>query len=311
MGCVFVCRNTALPADTLDGQCLGRQIKKEKVTPDKRVSVGQSQRRSPSPVPLRHSPKTPTDRSQGLSSLGTSRSNSTRKSENEKILTPTVKEEPHEDSELSIVYEKGQDRNMVSKDLEKEVWSSKKEKTDTKKTSRLSLKKTSPHKDSSSQASTVVKSREKRKIIVEDSDDDDLPAPSSKRSRNQVPLEQEEDLFEVRPSQSGGAPAKGNTDLFEVSPQHKESRGDRGRAWSEERGSDEDLFNVGLPEGSPEKSTRKSLGNPGNSRSPEKTVLSKNRGGSGGRGNGETVIKEEISEVCIFIYDLHVPRYTC
>lgn len=297
MGCVFVCRNTALPADTLDGQCLGRQIKKEKVTPDKRVSGGRSQRRSPSPVPLRHSPKTPTDRSQGLSSLGSSRSNSTRKSENKKVSTSNVKEEPHKDSELSIVYEKGQDRNMVSKDLEKEVWSSKKEKTDTKKTSRLSLKKTSPHKDISSQASTVIKSREKRKIIVEDSDDDDLPAPSSKRSRNQVPLEQEEDLFEVRPSQSGGAPAKGNTDLFEVSPQHKESRSDRGRALSEERGSDEDLFNVGLPEGSPEKSTRKSLGNPGNSRSPEKTVLGKNKGGSGGRGNGETVIKEEIAEV--------------
>lgn len=56
-------RNSA-STDTLDGQCLGRQIKKEKITPEKREAVRRSPRRSPSPANLRVSAKRLTERSQ-------------------------------------------------------------------------------------------------------------------------------------------------------------------------------------------------------------------------------------------------------
>lgn len=69
---------------------------------------------------------------------------------------------------------------------------------------------------------------------------------------------------------------------------------------SEEAGSDEDLFNVGLPEDSPEKSTKKSTKksctSPEKSKSPEKTVSNRYRGTSNSE-NGHIIIKEEIQEV--------------
>lgn len=298
-------RNTAL-SDTVDGQCLGRQVKKEKITPNKQVPVRQSPRRSPSPVSMRVSPKRPTETNRDSKSPGPS--NSSRKSDSQKAPTSKVKVELQDDSdEFSAVYETEKEKKSV-KTLENEEWSSKHKNT-AKKESRLSLKKHSPDKPSPSKVSSSVKGREKRKIIVEDSDEEELP--SSKRSRNQPQIQEdeEEDLIEVMPSQSRGSSSKttnAETDLFdvEVSKQNKESKSrssprKKSRNLSEEAGSDEDLFNVGLPEDSPEKSTKKSTKksctSPEKSKSPEKTVSNRYRGTSNSE-NGHIIIKEEIQE---------------
>lgn len=304
----MVFRNTAL-SDTVDGQCLGRQVKKEKITPNKQVPVRQSPRRSPSPVSMRVSPKNPDSKSPGPSK-------SSRKSDSQKAPTSRVKVELQDDSdEFSAVYETEKEQKSV-KTLENEEWSSKHKNT-TKKESRLSLKKPSPDKPSPSKVSSSAKGREKRKIIVEDSDEEELP--SSKRSRNQPQIQEdeEEDFFEVRPSQSRGSSSKttnAETDLFdvEVSKQNKESKSrspprKKGRNLSEEAVSDEDLFNVGLPEDSPKKSPKKSTKNsrtsPEKSKSPEKTVSNRHKGISNSE-NGHIIVKEEIQEVRSNMYEI-------
>lgn len=95
-------RNTAL-SDTMDGQCLGRQVKKEKITPDKRVPCRQSPRRSPSPVSMRVSPKRPRETNHDFQSPGPSKSS--RKSDGQRAPASKVKVELQDDSdEFSAVY---------------------------------------------------------------------------------------------------------------------------------------------------------------------------------------------------------------
>lgn len=299
-------RNTAL-SDTMDGQCLGRQVKKEKITPDKRVPCRQSPRRSPSPVSMRVSPKRPTETNHDFQSPGPSKSS--RKSDGQRAPASKVKVELQDDSdEFSAVYETEKDKKIV-KNLENEEWSSKHKNT-AKKESRLSLKKPSPDKPSPSKVSSSAKGREKRKIIVEDSDEEELP--SSKRSRNQPQIQEDEedDFFEVRPSQSRGSSSKTTnmeTNSFHVegSKENKKSKSrssprKKSRNLSVEAGSDEDLFNVGLPVDSPEKSPKKSTKNsrtsPEKSKSPEKAVSNRQRGTSNSE-NGHIIVKEEIQEV--------------
>lgn len=296
-------RNTAL-SDTMDGQCLGRQVKKEKITPDKRVPCRQSPRRSPSPVSMRVSLKRPTETNPDFQSPGPSKSS--RKSDGQRAPASKVKVELQDDSdEFSAVYETEKDKKIV-KNLENEEWSSKHKNT-AKKESRLSLKKPSPDKPSPSKVSSSAKGREKRKIIVEDSDEEELP--SSKRSRNQPQIQEDEenDFFEVRPSQSRGSSSK-TTNMetnLESSKENKESKSrssprKKSRNLSEEAGSDEDLFNVGLPVDSPEKSSKKSTKHsrtsPEKSKSPEKAVSNRQRGTSNSE-NGHIIVKEEIQEV--------------
>lgn len=299
-------RNTAL-SDTMDGQCLGRQVKKEKITPDKRVPCRQSPRRSPSPVSMRVSPKRPTETNHDFQSPGPSKSS--RKSDGQRAPASKVKVELQDDSdEFSAVYKTEKDKKIV-KNLENEEWSSKHKNT-AKKESRLSLKKPSPDKPSPSKVSSSAKGREKRKIIVEDSDEEELPRTKRSRNQRQIQEDEENDFFEVRPSQSRGSSSKTTnmeTNLFDVegSKENKESKSrssprKKSRNLSVEAGSDEDLFNVGLsvdsPEKSPKKSTKNSRTSPEKSKSPEKAVSNRQRGTSNSE-NGHIIVKEEIQEV--------------
>lgn len=296
-------RNTAL-SDTMDGQCLGRQVKKEKITPDKRVPCRQSPRRSPSPVSMRVSPKRPTETNHDFQSPGPSKSS--RKSDGQRAPASKVKVELQDDSdEFSAVYETEKDKKIV-KNLENEEWSSKHKNT-AKKESRLSLKKPSPDKPSPSKVSSSAKGREKRKIIVEDSDEEELPRTKRSRNQRQIQEDEENDFFEVRPSQSRGSSSK-TTNMetnLESSKENKESKSrssprKKSRNLSEEAGSDEDLFNVGLPVDSPEKSSKKSTKHsrtsPEKSKSPEKAVSNRQRETSNSE-NGHIFVKEEIQEV--------------
>ncbi|XP_061189809.1 uncharacterized protein LOC133197687 [Saccostrea echinata] len=290
-------RNEA--SESVDGQCLGRQIKKEKITPEKPEFKRQSPRRSPSPSTSRHSPKKrSTEKSNKSPSPGpSSKTTLSRKSAGKGKETPLMtdfKVESNVDSEeLSTVYETEKNKASVSVDLGESEWSSKQRKT-SKTDSRLSLRKQSPEKPSPAQVTSSGKTREKRRIIVEDSDEEFLP--SSKRSRNQPQMEEEVDLFDVNSIRPRGSHSKSDDadeeDLFDVgvSKASKKSKPNSNqqktssRNLSEEAGSDEDLFNV--EERSPKKSSKKS---------PEKTS-------SNGEGSTERVsrrLEEERNSIRI------------
>ncbi|XP_062584813.1 uncharacterized protein LOC134246462 [Saccostrea cucullata] len=318
-------RNDAI-SESVDGQCLGKQIKKEKVTPEKPDVIRRSPRRSPSPSTSRHSQeKKLTGKSNRSPSPGpSSKTPLSRKSSGkgkEASIFNDVKVESNVDSEeLSAVYETEKNKAPLTVDFGENEWSSKQRKTN-KTDSRLSLRKQSPEKPSSALVTLSGRTRDKRRIIVEDSDEEFLP--SSKRARNKPQSEEEVDLFEVNLSRARGSHSKSSDaddheDLFDVvvsksSKKSKEKSNQprtSSRNLSEEAGSDEDLFNV--MEGSPEKSSRKSPEKTSTSRkSPEKTSTSRKspeKTSSNGERNTATMsnragerngirVKEELPEV--------------
>jgi hypothetical protein len=194
------------------------------------------------------------------------------------------------------------DRNerSVSVDSEKDEWSSKQKKAH-KTESKSALKKPNPDKASPAPSTTNGKAREKRRVIVEDSDDEDMPRV--KRARNRPQMSDEEDLFDVEPSQARGAHTNTSDvdedDMFDmdVSTQSKEQRRKSTSAKTSSRNSlhkaGGDTEQVCLSEGSPEKSTKMS---------PKKTALDRQKGrtdvGRRQEDDSRSVrMKEELPEV--------------